>query len=144
MTAPAPITTRAKKMTRRRASISGQWSVVSGQASAAVVQVVLEDDRGGDGVELAARPHAAHVAALRAGDGFGCLSAQALVPHLDGYAEDPLRNAREVLGAAGLAPSRSIGVQRQADHHPRDAFDTRDFGQLVENGGKAVPAIQDG
>src|SRR6266571_1461084 len=107
------MTLTAKKMTRKRAItasgqwsvVSGQWSVVSGQCSVlrsvGVVQVVLQDDRGGNGVELATLAQATHVAALCSRNVFSLTRGKAFIPHLDRHTQNALGNAREVLCAAG-------------------------------------------
>src|SRR5947209_20506636 len=114
MATPAPTTIRAKKMTRMRAITTRSQSAVSSQKSEVswdkqggvlrgVVQVVLQDHRGGDRIEFTALAQTAHVAALGTGDLFGRFGAEPFVPHLHGDADDAFSNAGEVLGAAGLA-----------------------------------------
>ncbi len=75
-----------------------------------LVQVVLEDYRGGDGIQLATLAQPTHVAALRPGNLFGLASRKPFVPHLDGHAKDALGNPSKVLGATGLATLGTVRV----------------------------------
>jgi hypothetical protein len=82
-----------------------------------VIEIILEDDGGGDGVDLAALADAASVAALGADDRLGCLRRLALVPQLHGHADNPRRDSGEVLRATCLWTDRAVGVERQPNHH---------------------------
>src|SRR5256885_1330110 len=100
-----------------------------------MVQVVLEDHRGGDRIELPALAQATHVAFLVARDSFGFLGTETLVPHLDRDAQYALRHARKILSATGLAAVRAIGVQRQTNHYVGDTLALRKVDERIENGG---------
>ena len=58
--------------------------------------------------------------------------------NVDGQAHHPLGDAGKILRAARLPTLRAVGVQRQADHHLRDAFALRELDQRVEHGRQAV------
>ena len=67
-----------------------------------MVQVILEDDGGGDGVELAALAEAASVAALTANNCLGLLGRESFVPQRHGHTDHPSRYAGEVPRAPRL------------------------------------------
>src|SRR5919199_4440574 len=108
-----------------------------------MIQVVLEDDGGGDGVEPAALAGAARVAALRAHDRLGLPGRQALVPQLDRHAQDARGDPREVPRAPRLRPGRAVGVERQPDDQAGHAFAPRQLRQRVEHRRQAPPAVED-
>jgi hypothetical protein len=108
-----------------------------------VIEVVLEDHRGGDRIDLALLAYATHIAALGARNVFSFLGAEALVPHLDGYADHAFGHAGEVLGTPGLATLRTVGVQGQADDDVGHPFSPRHVDERVEDGGEAVGAVED-
>jgi len=107
-----------------------------------MVQVVLEDGRRGDGIEIAPLARAADVAALPPHDVFRFARGQPLVPHGHGQTDDPRGDTREISRAARLWAFRAVGVQRQADHQRFDAFLSYKRSQPVEDGRQAVTTIQ--
>jgi hypothetical protein len=107
-----------------------------------MVQKVLQDDRGGDGVHLAALAQATRVAALAADDRLGLLGGLALVPQTDGYADHAGDNAGEVLRPPRLRSLRAVGVQRQADHHLDYPFTLRQRRKRIKHRRQATRTVE--
>jgi hypothetical protein len=107
-----------------------------------MIEVILKDNRGGDGVDLAALAQAACVAALSAHDGLRFLRRLALVPQLHRHADNTRRESGEVLGAACLRTDRAVGVQRQPNDHLSHAFTASQIGQRIQDRRQPAPTIE--
>ena len=59
-----------------------------------------------------------------------------------GHTDDARRDAGKILGAAGLLTLRSVGVQRQADHHLGDALALSHLGQRVQHRRQSARSIE--
>lgn len=78
-----------------------------------MVEVVLQDHRGGYCIQLAALADAADRAPLGANDGFGISCGKALIPDLGGHAKHARDQPRKLLRASSLRTNRAIRVQWQ-------------------------------
>jgi hypothetical protein len=107
-----------------------------------VVQVVLQNDRGREGVDLAALAHAPGAATLAADNCFGRLGAESLVPHVHRHTHHSLSEPSEIPGSPSLATFRAIGIERQTDHHPAHAFAASDLDQVIEYWPKSVQSFE--
>jgi hypothetical protein len=108
------------------------------------IEIVLENNGSGYGVNLTATTQALQVATLCADDLFGAKRRKAFIPQLDGYAYHAFSHPSKIPSSAGLAPLRSVGIERQADHHLDHAFTLHDRGQGIEEGRQALAAVENG